>query len=80
MSEENQLTLFIAEDSAVMVTALGHLLSKYADFKTIGVAGTGEDAVASVQRQNPDVVLMDIGLPGMSGIDATRKIKELGLE
>ena len=77
MSEENQLTLLVAEDSDVMVTALGHLLSRFAEFKIIGVVGTGADAVASVQRQRPDVVLMDIALPGMSGIDATRKIKEL---
>jgi len=77
MPADNSVTLLIAEDSDVMIAALGHLLSQYPEFKTLAVAKDGEGAVEAVQRMRPNVVLMDIELPGMSGIDATRKIKEL---
>jgi two-component system response regulator NreC len=43
----------------------------------VGEAGTGKEALAEVHASSPDVVLMDIGLPDMSGIDATREIKKL---
>jgi DNA-binding NarL/FixJ family response regulator len=47
------------------------------EFIVIGEAATGEDAILMVQEQIPDVVLMDLILPGMDGVQATRKIKDL---
>jgi len=49
------------------------LLESEADVEIVGEAGTARDALDSLSRLQPDVVLMDIGLPDMSGIDAARR-------
>jgi len=53
------------------------LLDGQADVEIVGEAGTASEAINAVSTLKPDVVLMDIGLPDMSGIDATRHIKNL---
>jgi two-component system response regulator NreC len=53
------------------------LLDNEEDVQIIGEAGTAREALEAVGKVNPDVVLMDIGLPDMSGIEATQKIKSL---
>ena len=53
------------------------ILRTASDIKCIGAYGTAEEALAKIPAQNPDVVLMDIGLPGMSGIDCVAQLKKL---
>jgi len=52
------------------------LLENESDFEIVGEAGTAREALESVPRLTPDLVLMDIGLPDMSGIEVTQKIKQ----
>lgn len=72
-----KIHLFLVDDHEVVRTGLRMLLSNEADVQIVGEAGTAMEALEGVGKVNPDVVLMDIGLPDMSGIEATQKIKSL---
>ena len=72
-----KIHLFLVDDHEVVRTGLRMLLSNEEDVQIVGEAGTARDALEGVGKVNPDVVLMDIGLPDMSGIEATQKIKSL---
>ena len=69
--------LLLVDDHAVVRSGLRMLLDGQADVEIVGEAGTASEAIRQVSSLKPDVVLMDIGLPDMSGIDATREIKKL---
>ena len=71
------IRLLLVDDHQVVRSGLRMLLSGVSDVEILGEAGTAAEALEAVARQTPDVVLMDIGLPDMSGIDATREIKRL---
>jgi len=67
--------LLLVDDHAVVRSGLKMLLSAEADVEIVGEAGTAAEALDLVARTRPDVILMDIGLPDLSGIEATREIK-----
>lgn len=67
----------IVEDQPRVAESLKMLLSSTADFVVVGMYADGESALRQIPQQSPDVVLMDIGLPGISGIDCVRNLKEL---
>jgi two-component system response regulator NreC len=69
------IRLLLVDDHAVVRSGLRMLLATEDDVEIIGEAGTAAEALASAADLKPDVVLMDIGLPDKSGIDATRDIK-----
>jgi two-component system response regulator NreC len=69
------IRLLLVDDHQVVRSGLRMLLDSEADVKIVGEAGTAREAIQSVAATRPDVVLMDIGLPDMSGIDATRAIR-----
>ena len=68
------IRLILVDDHEVVRSGLRMLLAGEGDFEIIAEAGSGEDAIKAVDEHQPDVVLMDIGLPDMSGIDATKAI------
>ncbi len=69
--------LLLVDDHVVVRSGLRMLLENEADVEIVGEAGTAGEALAAVANLKPDLVLMDIGLPDMSGIDAAREIKRL---
>lgn len=69
--------ILICEDSADKREYLRLLLGGCDDFHLVGAFVTGEEAVAAVHELAPDVIIMDIELPGISGIESTRLIKEI---
>jgi DNA-binding NarL/FixJ family response regulator len=71
-----QITILIADDHPMFRFGLRTRLSAEPDMVVVDEAATGEEAIARVAELAPDVVLMDINLPGINGIEATRRIRE----
>lgn len=69
------IRLLLVDDHAVVRTGLKMLLSGQEDLEIVGEAGSAAEALAQTERVQPTVILMDIGLPDKTGIEATREIK-----
>lgn len=67
----------IVDDQQLFTTGLSRIVDAQPDMEVIGQAHNGEDAVNLCEKENPDVVLMDISMPVMNGVRATRIIKDL---
>jgi DNA-binding NarL/FixJ family response regulator len=74
-SSEGGIRVLIADDHAIMLEGLTVMLSKEPDIEVVGQARDGRQAIEMTRRLTPDVVLMDIGMPGLNGIEATRIIR-----
>ena len=70
-----RVKILLADDHPMMREGIRHLLEREPDFQVIGEAGDGEEAVTMASEQMPDVILMDVGMPKLSGLEATRQIK-----
>ena len=68
------ITVFIADDQAMVRQGFGALLAAQADISVVGDAADGRVAVAEAKRLRPDVVLMDVRMPELNGLDAAREI------
>ncbi len=72
------VSIVVADDHKIVREGLIRLLEVRQDFTVVGEASDGEEAVAVVMEKQPDVVLMDINMPKLSGIDATRQLEKAG--
>jgi two-component system chemotaxis response regulator CheB len=69
-----RIRVLVVEDSPVIAEHLRRIISADSRFEIAGIAGSGEEALLKVQQVAPDVISMDIHLPGMQGFEATQKI------
>jgi len=70
------IKVLIADDHAVVRDGLQALLARVEDFQVVGIAGSGRDVIEQAQRTHPDVVVMDIGMPELDGVEATRHLRD----
>ncbi|MBI3976995.1 MAG: response regulator transcription factor [Chloroflexi bacterium] len=81
MNEEQRVTagpairVLLAEDHDIVREGTRQLLERAGDLSIVGEAGDGEEAVRLAERLRPDVVVMDVRMPKMGGLEATRRIK-----
>jgi pilus assembly protein CpaE len=71
-----EVTVLVVDDQAPFRLAARAVLRRAEGFSLVGEAGTGEEALERVGELQPGLVLMDINMPGMGGIEATRRIRE----
>ncbi len=71
---EMEIKVLIVDDHPVVLKGLSFFLQTQPNIKLVGQAMNGEEAVAQVEKLRPDVVLMDLKMPVMDGIEATRNI------
>ena len=70
------ITVLLADDHSLVRLGLSALLAKQDDMKLVGEAVNGEEAVRLAARLDPDVIIMDLMMPGVDGVTATRRIRE----
>lgn len=77
MENSNKIKLFLVDDHSLFLNGLKSLLSKNPQYSIVGEAGNGLEFLAAFESARPDVVLMDISMPEMDGIEASRKALEI---
>ena len=75
--EEATIRVAVVDDQRLFTKGLSGLVDMLDGVEVVGVAYDGEEALALCRKEEPDVVLMDISMPKMDGISATREIKDL---
>jgi len=74
-TEENPIRILIVDDHSIVREGLRALIERQAHMEVVGEAENGQEAVSLAEELEPDLVVMDINMPGLNGIDATRKIR-----
>ena len=70
------ITVVVTDDSAFMRRAIQKMLEKEPEIRVVGTAASGEESIAMIERLGPDVVTMDVEMPGMGGLEAARAIAQ----
>ncbi len=73
--ETKRTTLLLADDHTLFRAGLKELIGHWQEFLVVGSAANGQEAVELCSQQHPDIVLMDIQMPVMNGVEATRRIQ-----
>ena len=75
----SQVRIFLADDHTVMHAGIRLVLERQPDLHVVGEASDGRETVNAIERLHPDVVVMDIAMPNLNGIEATRQILANGV-
>lgn len=77
MNEKKPIKVLIVDDSKLTIVGLKTTLKQFNDIEIVGEANDGQIAIEKTQELKPDIILMDIGMPIMDGIKATKEIKKI---
>lgn len=70
------IKVLIADDQELIRESLGIVLGANPDMEVVGMASNGQEVLSGIKKEKPDVILMDIRMPGMDGVECTRIVKE----
>jgi NarL family two-component system response regulator LiaR len=73
----DRITVLVVDDHDVVRQGIRAFLEAQPDLRIVGEAASGEEAIRLTQEHVPDIVLMDLAMPGMNGVDATREVKRV---
>lgn len=73
-----RIRLFVVDDHVLFRRGLIGLLGDMNEFEVVGEAGSGEEALRSIAKARPDIVLLDVNMPGLSGVETLRAMREAG--
>ncbi len=76
---ETIIRILLADDHKMLRDGLRALLEEEADMEVIAEAGTVDETIQKAEKSKPDVIVMDLGMPGGSGLDAIREIRQRAL-
>lgn len=71
------INVLLVDDHALVRSGLARIIREVPDINVIAEASSGEEAIKLVRQQKPDVIIMDVNMPGIGGIEATRKLLQL---
>lgn len=74
------ITVLVVDDHELVRTGICRMLEDHADVEVIGQAESGEEAIAIVRQQHPQVVLLDVNMPGIGGVETTRRLLQTAPE
>ena len=73
----DKIKVLIADDHALLREGIRSLLSQYPDIEVVGEASNGKEAITQAMKFSPDIVLMDIAMPGLGGLEATLELHKI---
>jgi NarL family two-component system response regulator LiaR len=73
----NKIRIMLAEDHVVVRESIRQFLEREDDLEVVGEAGNGDEAIQLADQLKPDIIVMDVAMPNVNGVEATRKIKML---
>jgi two-component system, NarL family, response regulator LiaR len=71
------IRVLLVDDHSFFLSGLREILAEFDELAVVGEAGSGEAALPLIERRKPEVVIMDLQMPGISGADATRRVREV---
>jgi DNA-binding NarL/FixJ family response regulator len=77
MNSDRKIGILVVDDHPIMRLGVAAIIAAQPDMQVSGQAGSGEEAVRLFKKHQPDVTLMDLRLPGMSGLEALREIRQV---
>lgn len=78
MTDTNKITLIIADDHMLIREGLKQLLELEGDISVVAQAGNGQEAIEKTLEYKPDILILDINMPEINGIDVLRRLKDVG--
>lgn len=76
MENQKKISVLIVDDHPIMRVGIAAIINARSEMETVAQAGTGEEAIELYDQYQPDITLMDLRLPGMSGVEAIRTIRK----